>query len=70
VVPAPRLVIRCPVLAEEILARFAECYRCLAYLQLQAGYPVELDMPGLTGPEVDRLYERGATWLAGEPVAP
>jgi hypothetical protein len=25
-------------------------------------------MPGLAGPEVDRLYERGAAWLAGEPV--
>jgi hypothetical protein len=56
------------VLAEEILARFPEGYRYLAYLQTQAGYPVKTDMPGLAGPEVDRLYERGAAWLAGEPV--
>jgi hypothetical protein len=30
-------------------------------------------MPGLRGPEVERLYERGAAWLAGQirvPVAP
>jgi hypothetical protein len=27
-------------------------------------------MPGVRGPETERLYERGAAWLAGEPVAP
>ena len=58
------------VLDEQILTRFPEGYRYLAYLQQQAGYPVKTDMPGLTGPEVERLYERGATWLAGQPVAP
>jgi hypothetical protein len=54
----------------DVLARFPEGYRYLAYLQSQAGYPVKPDMPGLTGPEVERLYQRGAAWLAGEPVAP
>jgi hypothetical protein len=54
----------------EVLARFPEGYRYLAYLQSQAGYPVKPDMPGLTGPEVERLYERGAAWLVGQPVAP
>jgi hypothetical protein len=24
-------------------------------------------MPGLTGPEVEALYRRGAAWLAGGP---
>ena len=31
--------------------------------------PVKPDMPGLRGPEVERLYRRGAAWLAGEPVS-
>jgi hypothetical protein len=54
----------------ELLARFPEGYRYLAYLQVQAGYPVKPDMPGVRGPEVERLYQRGAAWLAGEPVSP
>jgi SnoaL-like domain len=52
----------------ELLARFPEGYRHLAYLQVGIGYPVKPDMPGLCGPEVERLYERGAAWLAGEPL--
>ena len=57
----------------DLLARFPEGYRYLAYLQVRVGYPVKPDMPGLRGPEVERLYQRGAAWLAGEirvPVAP
>ena len=34
-------------------------------MQTQIGYEVKPDMPGLTGPEVERLYARGADWLAG-----
>ena len=49
------------------LARFPEGYRHLAYLQSQVGYAVKPDMPGLTGPEVEALYQRGARWLAGGP---
>ena len=54
----------------EVLSRYPEGYRHLAYLQVQVGYPVKADMPGLRGPEVEALYARGAAWLAGEPVAP
>ena len=54
----------------DLLARFPEGYRHLAYLQVLVGYPVKPDMPGLRGPGVEALYARGAAWLAGEPVAP
>jgi hypothetical protein len=47
------------------LERFPEGYRHLAYLQTNIGYQVKTDMPGLTGPEVEALYRRGAAWLAG-----
>jgi hypothetical protein len=47
------------------LAELPRGYRHLAYIQLQIGYTVKRDMPQLTGPEVDRLYERGRSWLAG-----
>jgi hypothetical protein len=55
------------VLDEALLARFPEGYRHLAYLQTQIGFSVKFDMPGLTGPEVEELYARGAGWLDGEP---
>ena len=48
-----------------LLGRFPEGYRHLAYLQSRIGYAVKADMPGLTGPEVEALYRRGARWLAG-----
>jgi pimeloyl-ACP methyl ester carboxylesterase len=49
----------------DLLARFPEGYRHLAYLQTRIGYTVKPDMPGLDGPEVAALYERGAKWLKG-----
>jgi SnoaL-like domain len=52
----------------ELLSRFPEGYRHLAYVQTGIGYDVKPDMPGLTGAEVERLYERGAAWLAGGPL--
>jgi SnoaL-like domain len=55
---------------QDLLAKYPEGYRYLAYLQVQAGYPVKTDMPGLRGPEVEELYARGAAWLAGADVAP
>jgi hypothetical protein len=54
-----------PTLDAEVLERFPVGYRHLAYLQVGLGYTVKPDMPGLVGPEVERLYRRGAAWLAG-----
>lgn len=53
-------------LNSELLVRFPPGYRHLAYLQTQIGYEVkESGMPGLTGPEVERLYDQGKAWLEG-----
>ena len=49
-----------------LLNAFPVGYRHLAYLQSQIGYPVKKDMPGLQGPEVEKLYADGADWLAGK----
>ena len=56
-----------PKLDGDLLAQFPSGYRHLAYIQTRIGYDVKRDMPGLTGPEVDDLYRRGADWLAGGP---
>ena len=61
--PAARLE-----LDQELLARFPEGYRHLAYVQTQIGYDVKVDMPGLVGPEVEALYERCQIWLDGGPL--
>jgi hypothetical protein len=49
----------------DALARFPLGYRHLAYVQSEIGFEVKRDMPGLVGPGVERLYRRGAQWLAG-----
>jgi hypothetical protein len=54
----------------DLLERFPEGYRHLAYLQSGLGFKVKADMPGLTGPVVEALYARGAAWLAGEALPP
>ena len=49
-----------------MLGKYPEGYRHLAYLQAQVGYkPKENGMPGLKGPEVEKLYAEGKAWLAG-----
>jgi SnoaL-like domain len=55
-------------LDKELLARFPEGYRHLAYLQTRIGYTVKPDMPGLDGAELEALYTRGAAWLKGQPL--
>jgi len=57
-----------PTLDRALLESFPVGYRHLAYLQTRIGYTVKKDMPGLKGPEVQALYARGATWLAGQPL--
>jgi hypothetical protein len=80
--PTHRIVLRQPIyeqdrldpvspgatleLEPERLDAFPIGYRHLAYIQSVIGYDVKHDMPGLTGPELEALYERGARWLAGE----
>ena len=56
---------RVPKLDPELLHRFPEGYRHLAYAQAKIGYAVKPDMPGLTGPELEDVYRRGAAWLNG-----
>jgi len=50
----------------ELLMSFPEGYRHLAYLQTRIGYAVKRSgLPGLRGPEVERLYVQGRAWLDG-----
>lgn len=49
----------------QILEKFPEGYRHLAYLQSSLGFKIKTDMPGLRGPEADALYALGKNWLAG-----
>jgi SnoaL-like domain len=53
-------------LDRDLLQRFPEGYRHLAYLQTSIGFNVKRDMPGLKGTEVEALYARGQRWLAGQ----
>jgi SnoaL-like domain len=54
------------VLDQNLLKSFPEGYRHLAYLQSKIGYKVKTDMPGIEGPELEKLYARGSGWLKGE----
>ncbi|MDW8469398.1 MAG: nuclear transport factor 2 family protein [Burkholderiales bacterium] len=62
--PAARLA-----LDAQLLARFPEGYRHLAYLQTKLGFTVKLDLPQLKGRAVETLYAQGRAWLAGAPSA-
>jgi hypothetical protein len=54
----------------KLLDEFPEGYRHLAYVQTRIGFAVKRDMPTLQGPEIQRLYARGAAWLAGKATEP
>jgi hypothetical protein len=57
------------VLDKAQLARFPEGYRHLGYLQSKNGFAVKLDLPGLRGPAVEKVYAEGKAWLEGSPRA-
>jgi hypothetical protein len=50
-----------------LLSRFPDGYRHLAYLQSKIGFSIKLDLPGLRGAAVEKLYAEGQSWLAGSP---
>jgi hypothetical protein len=52
-------------LDSEWLARYPEGYCHLAYLQSKNGFQVKNGLPGLRGPEVEKLYAEGKAWLEG-----
>ncbi len=52
-------------LDQALLESFPEGYRHLGYLQSRAGFKVKLGLPGVRGPEVEKLYAEGRDWLAG-----
>jgi hypothetical protein len=62
--PAAKLV-----LDAELLGRFPEGYRHLAYLQTRIGFTIKLDLPQLKGPVVESLYAHGRAWMDGAPSA-
>jgi SnoaL-like domain len=51
-----------------ILETFPEGYRHLGYLQHRNGFTVKIGLPGLRGPEVEKLYAEGSAWLDGSPT--
>jgi SnoaL-like domain len=51
-----------------ILQRYPVGYQHLAYLQAGLGFPVKTNMPGLRGPDADRLYALGRAWLDNKPL--
>jgi hypothetical protein len=49
----------------DLFASFPEGYRHLGYLQAKNGLSVKDGLPGLHGPEVEKLNDEGKAWLAG-----
>jgi len=52
-------------LDQNLLHQFPKGYQHLAYLQSRLGFKIKPDMPELTGPIVQALYQRGEKWLDG-----
>jgi SnoaL-like domain len=56
-------------LDQALLSTFPDGYKHLGYLQSRNGFTVKMDMPGLRGPEVQKVYAEGKAWLAGAATA-
>lgn len=54
-------------LDQDLLGSFPEGYRHVAYLQSKNGFKVKNNLPGLSGPAVEKVYAEGGAWLAGSP---
>ena len=53
-------------LDQDLLNRFPQEYKHLAYLQTKVGYTVDPDVPRLSGGKaLEAVYRRGDEWLAG-----
>jgi len=61
--PAARLEVD-----RELLGKWPSGYAHLAYLQTTLGFRVNPNLPGKTGPELERLMQRGRAWLAGSSI--
>ena len=53
------------VLDQQLLARFPDGYRYLAYIQTCQGMTVRDNLPQGRGAVVEALYRRGEAWLSG-----
>ena len=56
-------------LDDAVLNTFPEGYKHLGYLQSKNGFKVKLNLPGLRGPEVQKVYIEGKAWLNGAAFA-
>ena len=53
-------------LDQDLLNRFPQEYKHLAYLQTKVGYTVDPDVPRMSGGKaLEAVYRRGDDWLAG-----
>jgi len=52
----------------ELLGKYPEGYRHLAYMQAKVGFKVKEALPGVKGAAVEKLYAEGKAWLDGAPT--
>lgn len=57
-----------PLIDQTALNRLPYGCRHLLYCQQRAGLDIYTDVPGVSGPEVERLYSSGRLWLEGQQI--